>query len=309
MSKKVKNCLGLSIALIIIGLLAFTRGGLPDNYGVAAAASTNQPSPTSNSYMGSIDQPLTDSVAISNILVDLSVKNLNWLRQPGWLHYVVKEYSPQISKNESPNNPIQDMLADNSIQEDWYHILNDQGDYLESLITIKDDQGKELQKGIATADGESGNLTLLRKGITDDAPAPDKPDQGQYAQINRSSVDDAISALINSGSYASMIRGWKDNIDGEDVFVFSMEGYPKDPILINGYTQPIIGYSIKYVFDLQIGQLKNFEAKYLLGNGEWTVYDSYQYMVAEILRELPVDVAEDFQKSGQELNILLGGVK
>lgn len=300
------------IVLAITGLvvLGFWRFGLSQ----AAYASTEDllAKKPVQGQLGTSDQPLQDWVEIDQVLTELSRRNLEWLRQPGWLHYKTSgfsEYNSSGFDQTTQDLSLNDLFASKATVEEWIHVLTEQGDCGEYLFISRDETGRELQRVVNTADGLGGNLTLLRRGLEGIAQVPGEERRSQPARFSTTLVDQALAEMHALKDVFKVIQGWEESWNGRDAFVLYMESTPTTPIKVGDGLEPVVGGSVRYVFDIQTGQLQKLEYRNLTESGRWLIQNSTEYLTVEFVSVLPEEVDNDFQNSVQELKALTGGGK
>lgn len=268
---------------------------------------TDAPTPTSQDTMslGTVEQPLQQLVEIENVLLELSQKNRDWLSTPGWLHIVTAGYSLPTAHGKYQGTDMQDMFAPDGQGEEWAHIIDDQGNIAEGLSVSRTGDGRELQRSVTRPDGTSGNLTLLRKGLIDLAIISKEEKNNQPIQTTSTVDEDALDDLQRWGDTATTISGWQEIVDRNQMFVFYLELGDKAPMQVEALQEPVVGSSEKYVFDLETGHPISIEYQLLTEKGEWVLLSRAEFLVIEIVPELPDSVAIEYQQAVEELNSFL----
>lgn len=258
-------------------------------------------------HLGTTEQPLQQPGEIEDVLLKLSQKNRDWLSAPGWLHIVTAGYSLPAAHGEYRGIDMQDVFASDTVGEEWTHVMDNQGNVAEGLLVLRTGDGRELQRSVTRPDGTSGNLTLLRKGLADLAIVSQEEKSNQPAQTAPTVADEALGDLRRWGDTATTISGWQEVAHEGRRFVFYLEKANREPMQVQELQDSVVGSSEKFIFDLATGHPITIEYKLLTEKGEWVLLSRTEYLVVEIVPELPDRIAAEYQQGVEALNSFLEG--
>lgn len=220
------------------------------------------------------DDQETIRQAIQNLVAQWS----GTVRQgSGWLYMVTHHMRDKDRVSSLPNGQV---IPLNYLSETWYH-LNDQGQAVEVIAFMRSEDGEPVQ--ISTFRGNIWrNLTIGEKWGGE--PFTPRLDLGFSA--------DAAQAH----GWGSTLSQQTVTLAGRTALRFTMRDEFGSPLLMEGYTQPVISAERRAYFDTRSGALLLLERVLVTADGKERVVERVDPITIEYGAEPPAEVLAFLQQ-------------